>query len=258
MPSEPEQDRRAVSIVELSDTLAGALRNMAAPGPGVCPICWTFHDPAFPQCVRCVGASQLDVVVPISYAPRGDQLALALRGYKDEHLYPTRYHHAMRLAAILWRFLIAHEGHVARASGADSFDVVTVVPSKTTQDDEARPGLRTIVGTVVEHTAPRFERLLRPTDAEMVGRYFDPGRYATSRRLDGETVLLVDDTWVSGSSAQSAAAALRQAGAARVGCVVIGRWLKPSFGGEWGTVGELYGKLPKQFDWSRCAAEPVA
>jgi len=38
------------------------------------------------------------------------------------------------------------------------------VPSKTTQSDEARPGLRTIVGTVVEHTASRFERLLRPTD----------------------------------------------------------------------------------------------
>jgi len=254
LPSEPE-DRRSVSIVELSDTLAGALRNMAAPRPGVCPICWTFHDPAFAQCVSCVGSSQLDVVVPISYAPRGDQLAVALRGYKDEHLYPTRYHHAMRLAAILWRFLMAHEDHVARASGVGSFDVVAVVPSKTTPKDEARPGLRTIVGTVVEHTAPRFERLLRPTDSELVGRYFDPDRYATARQLDGESVLLIDDTWVSGSSAQSAAAALRNAGAARVGCVVIGRWLTPSFGGEWGTVRDMYAHLPKRFDWSSCAAE---
>jgi hypothetical protein len=117
--------------------MAGALRNMAAPGPGVCPICWTFHDPAFAQCISCVGASQLDVMVPISYAPRGDQLALALRGYKDEYLYATRYHHAMRLAAILWRFLMAHEGHVARASGTESFSVVAVVPSKTTQNDES-------------------------------------------------------------------------------------------------------------------------
>lgn len=254
MPSEPG-DRRSVSIVELSDTLAGALRNMAAPGPGVCPICWTFHDPAFPQCVSCVGSSHLDVVVPISYAPRGDQLAVALRGYKDEHLYPTRYHHAMRLAAILWRFLMTHEDHVARASGVGSFDVVAVVPSKTTHKDEARPGLRTIVGTVVEHTASRFERLLRPTDSELVGRYFDPDRYATARRTDGESVLLIDDTWVSGSSAQSAAAALRNAGAARVGCVVIGRWLTPSFGGDWGTVRDMYGQLPKRFDWSSCAAE---
>ena len=235
--------------------MAGALRNMAEPTAGVCPICWTFHDPAFAQCVSCVGASELDVVVPISYAPRGGQLALALRGYKDEYLYRTRYHHAMRLAAILWRFLLEHERHVARASGVSTFDVVAVVPSKTTENDEARPGLRTIVGTLIEHTAPRFERLLRPSDTGMVGRYFDPERYATSRRLDGESILLIDDTWVTGSSAQSAAAALRQAGAGRVGFVVIGRWLTLSFGGEWGTVRDKYGHLPKQFDWSSCAAE---
>lgn len=235
--------------------MAGALRNMAAPGPGVCPICWTFHDPAFARCVSCVGASELDIVVPISYAPRNGQLTLALRGYKDESLYATRYHHAMRLAAILWRFLIAHESRVARASGVATFDVVAVVPSKTTHHDEARPGLRTIVGTVVEHTAARFERLLQPTDTELVGRYFNPGRYATSRELAGASVLLIDDTWVSGSSAQSAAAALRRAGAAHVACVVIGRWLTPSFGGDWGTVRDSYAQLPRHFDWLGCAAE---
>jgi predicted amidophosphoribosyltransferase len=255
LPSEQAPGGQPVSIVELSDTLAGAMRNIAAPGPGICPICRTFHDPAFAQCVSCIGTTELDVVVPISYAPRGDQLAHALRGYKDERFYATRYHHGIRLAAILWRFLRDHEVHVAQAAGVESFDVVAVVPSKTTAADEARPGLRTIVGTVVEHTAPRFERLLRPTDAEIVGRYFDPDRYATARPLDGESILLIDDTWVSGSSVQSAAAALRQAGAGPVAGVVIGRWLTPSFGGEWGTVGEHYARLPKQFDWSHCAAE---
>src|SRR4051812_19301871 len=103
------------------------MRNMAPPGRGVCPTCWTFHDPAYGRCAACAGAVNLDVVVPISYAPRGGQLALALRSYKDEPLYRTRYHHAMRLAAILWRFLTKHEEHVARAAGADAFDVVTVV-----------------------------------------------------------------------------------------------------------------------------------
>lgn len=139
----------------------------------------------------------------------------------------------------------------------ETFDVVAVVPSKTTHNDDSRPGLRTIVGTVVEHTASRFERLLRPTDTETVGRYFDPGRYVTSRDLAGASVLLIDDTWVSGSSAQSAAAALRRAGATHVACVVIGRWLTPSFGGEWGTVRDSYARLPKRFDWLRCAAEPL-
>jgi adenine/guanine phosphoribosyltransferase-like PRPP-binding protein len=41
-------------------------------------------------------------------------------------------------------------------------------------------------------------------------------------------VLLVDDTWVSGGSAQSAAAALKLAGARRVALVVIGRHVDPA------------------------------
>jgi hypothetical protein len=137
----------------------------------------------------------------------------------------------MRLAAVLWRFLLAHEPHVAAASGIDAFDVVGVVPSKTSERDEARPGLRTIAGTIVQHTAPRFEQLLQPTNAGIPGRYFDPGRYAAVRRLNGQSLLLIDDTWVTGSSAQSAAAALREAGAVHVACVVIGRWLRPDYGG---------------------------
>jgi hypothetical protein len=40
-------------------------------------------------------------------------------------------------------------------------------------------------------------------------------------------VLLADDTWVSGGSAQSAAVALKLAGAARVAIVVLGRHLDP-------------------------------
>jgi predicted amidophosphoribosyltransferase len=251
-----DDERRSVSIVELSDTLATAMRNIAPSGPGVCSTCWTFHDPAYENCSGCgFHAGYLDTVVPISYAPRGGQLAAALRGYKDEAVYRVRYHHAMRLAAILWRFLLQHEAHVAMAAGASAFDTVTVVPSKTTAQDEKRPGLRTIVGTVVEPTAGRFQRLLLPTDADEGGRYFDAARYKATQGLEGNSVLLVDDTWVSGSSAQSAAYALREAGATHVACVAIGRWLTRGFGGEWGTAGDLYEALPREYDWNRCALD---
>ena len=73
--------------------------------------------------------------------------------------------------------------------------------------------------------------------------------------VDGRSLLLIDDAWVSGSSAQSAAAALRDGGAATVACVVIGRWLTPGWGGAWGTSGEKYRELPRAFDWDRCAVE---
>jgi len=233
-----------VLSLRLSEEFAGALRNVAPPGPGVCPVCWTFHDPDFARCHACPERSELDVVAPISYALDGGELACALRGYKDEPRARDRYHHGIRLAAVLARFLGEHEGHVARAAGTDAFDVVTVVPSRT--------GLGKIAGTVVGHTAGRYERLLGP--AGPGGRRFDRRRYVARRPLHGEPVLLIDDAWVSGSSAQSAAAALRDAGASHVACVVIGRWLAPAFGPAWGPVERLYAQLPA-FDWSRCAAE---
>ena len=53
-------------------------------------------------------------------------------------------------------------------------------------------------------------------------RELDPVRFAASPVPDGR-VLLVDDTWTTGASAQSAAMALRRAGARSVVTVVIGR-----------------------------------
>jgi hypothetical protein len=45
-------------------------------------------------------------------------------------------------------------------------------------------------------------------------------------------VLVVDDTWTQGGHAQSAALALRRAGAARVSVLVVARWINPAFGGN--------------------------
>lgn len=113
-----------------------------------------------------------------------------------------------------------------------------------------RPGLRTIVGTVVGHTAPRFERLLRSTNAETVGRYFDPDRYATARRLDGESILLIDDTW--SAEARPSRPRLRYG---RPAPHTSPGWLTPSFGGEWGTVGEHYGRLS---DYAETPSRPAS
>jgi adenine/guanine phosphoribosyltransferase-like PRPP-binding protein len=44
-------------------------------------------------------------------------------------------------------------------------------------------------------------------------------------RMSGQHVLLVDDTWATGGHGESAAAALKRAGAARVTLLVLARWL---------------------------------
>ena len=54
-------------------------------------------------------------------------------------------------------------------------------------------------------------------------RALDPERFRAEQPLTGAAVLLLDDTWASGGSAQSAALALKRAGARAVAVVVIGR-----------------------------------
>jgi hypothetical protein len=63
-------------------------------------------------------------------------------------------------------------------------------------------------------------------------------------------VLLLDDSWVSGASAQSASAALKLAGAGRVAIMVLGRHLSPADP----RAGPLIARLtPVPYDPSMCA-----
>ena len=50
------------------------------------------------------------------------------------------------------------------------------------------------------------------------------------RSLRGQHILILDDTWTTGSNTQSAALTLRQAGADHVSVMVVGRWFSPTFG----------------------------
>ncbi len=74
-------------------------------------------------------------------------------------------------------------------------------------------------------TGPRYERLLKRSAGNVNARTFDRHKYEPTRPLAGASVLLIDDTWTTGANAQSAAAALKRAGAGPVGAVVIGRHL---------------------------------
>lgn len=229
------------------------MRNVLPSGPGVCSICHTFIDPEYTVCYPCRSQpNHLDAVVPITYSENLGQMHTALRNYKDGHI-SVRNYALPRLTGILWRFAAAHEGCVAQASGVGGFDVVATVPSSTPESDDQRANLR----TMVEWSDPlkdRFLRVLRATGEAQPGRNYDESRYVAPERLDGMDVLLIDDTWTAGGHAQSAAHALREAGAGRIGAVMIGRHIRPEWtlGGE-ETSGERLAALPKAFDWNTCA-----
>lgn len=229
-------------VVELSNLLAHSLINPPDRGEaGVCRVCSTFC-PGFDECYACAGqAALLDAVLPISLSVGLGQLHTDLRGYKDSLSASARRNFQTRLTSALWRFLEAHEGCVARAAGVDAFDAVTTVPSGDPVRDEAHP-LRMMVGAWCTPIAGRYERLLQRTNLAVPQHQFDVDKYAAGRQLGGEAVLLVEDTWTTGASAQSAA------GASAVGLVVIGRHINR----EHGTNAALLDALPRVFDWQTC------
>jgi predicted amidophosphoribosyltransferase len=242
-----------LTVEEASATYVRAMRNVPPVRPGICRICRTFIPTEYDICLSCDRQpDQLDAVVPITYSEHFGQMHHALRFYKDG-VDAVRTYATPRLTAILWRFLDAHEECVARATGVAAFDLVAAVPSSSPEADEARTGLRAVIGWC-EPIASRHERVLHATGEAAPGRAYDPRRYSATRRLDGANVLLIDDTWTAGGHAQSAGHALAAAGADAVALVVIGRHLRREWEVTPGTTsGDLFDELPTVFDWTTCA-----
>jgi phosphoribosylpyrophosphate synthetase len=193
-------------------------------------------------------------LAPISYSVAREQLHHALASYKRLQGDVARRLGAI-LAAVLSRFLAEHERCLAKAAGVERFDVIATVPSGARTRDEQHP-LRWIVGELVGPTRDRHERLLRRSETEVPPRAFSELKFESTRHLRGQPVLLVDDTWTTGASAQSAARALKAAGAGPIAAVVIGRHLNR----EWHENDRRLRGIAQPFEWADCAlcAEPVA
>jgi hypothetical protein len=196
--------------------------------------CRTCRGPVqagFARCYQCdlaharCGVLLADVVAPVAYAVKGGRLAGDLWRYKSGAAGATEA--GTRLTAMLARFLREHSDQVWRAAGmAVGPELAAVVPS-----GQGRPGAHPLAGIVAScvdvpivplSAAPGPVRARGLADGVAVGWLTVGGAVA------GADVLLVDDTWVSGASAQSAAAALKAAGARRVALVVIGRHVDPA------------------------------
>jgi hypothetical protein len=125
---------------------------------------------------------------------------------------------------MLAAFLRDHDACVWRAAGmAASPATAAVVPS-----GQGRAGTHPLLAIVQPCVRlPITELAIDPRHAAR-GRGVSAGWLRAAGPVGGVDVLLVDDTWVSGGSAQSAAAALKLAGARRVALVVLGRHVDPA------------------------------
>jgi orotate phosphoribosyltransferase len=99
---------------------------------------------------------------------------------------------------------------------------VAVVPT-----GQGRFGAHPLTGLVRECVALPLVRLAT-VSAEVHARGVNPWWVRVRDPVDGADVLVVDDMWVSGGSAQSTAGALKLAGARRVAIIVLGRHVNPA------------------------------
>jgi hypothetical protein len=183
----------------------------------------------FARCYQCelalsqAGGLLADAVAPIGYAVRGGPLAEDLRTYKSDRVAAAEATAAAaRLRDMLAAFLAGRGKSVWAAAGMPAGPTaVAIVPS-----GQGRPGAHPLVGLVRSCVAlPKVRLSIVP--AEIHGRDVNPGWVRVASPVGRADVLVVDDTWVSGGSAQSVAAALKLAGARRVAVVVLGRHVNP-------------------------------
>jgi hypothetical protein len=179
------------------------------------------------RCYQCdlalsqAGKLLADAVAPIAYAVRGDPLARDLWRYKSDGAGAAES--AGRLRGMLAGYLRDHGQSLWNAAAMVAGPAgVAVVPS-----GRGRPGGHPLVGIVRSCIdVPLVGLAVAPAGAAHV-RGVDPGWLSVNGPVAGADVLVVDDTWVSGGSAQSAAVALKLAGARRVAIIVIGRHINP-------------------------------
>lgn len=185
------------------------------------------------RCLHCHRyGNVIDRFNPITYSIDAG-LESMLHRFKDRGVTWLRY----PLASLLHTFVRDHAQCIDQETGG--IDVATLVPSDN--QDRTFSHLDQLLRGAISND-PAFARFdwdldfltrdrttTRPARGEL-----KPSAYKVARFVvEGSSVLVLDDTWTSGSSTASVAAALRAAGARQVTVLTLGRQLKAD--GTWGS-----------------------
>lgn len=217
------------SPTEITDPLLWTYITVLPSGEGVCDICHGVPNETYQTCYSCEDSIRqvshpCRLVIPISLSHWNTQLHHTLRSYKKPELpEKTRDTFSLQIAALFHRFLVAHKTCIASQPGGD-WDTMTVVPSSQGRSGPHPLELALRRSRWIDQ---QMDVLLEPGDVQIDHNIASDAGFSPLKDVSGQKILLLDDTYTSGSRAQSAASALTKHGASVVAIVPAARYMNP-------------------------------
>jgi len=183
----------------------------------LCPICHDIGSPTDPLCNNCqthqhiLGTSPVPVRI-LAFFTRAEPLRDALHHYKN-------INHPQHNAA--QRALHAH----LENTWPTHHEAIVVVPS-TKHAHTTNPLSELVARHHPNLIAPNPLAASAPAPERQ--RIANPTLFTVTRTVKGQSLTLVEDAYVTGATAQSAAHALTQAGATVTNITAIGRRINPA------------------------------
>jgi predicted amidophosphoribosyltransferase len=211
-----------------SDALAPDLVPPPLDAPDVCPMCRSWRPNGVDLCDNCQQTFEevsrpCPRVLPICLYAKPSAMRDRLTYYKDGTPEQKR-RYAPEIAIIVARWFAEHEGALRTLTGG--WDFVTVVPSATREPPQ--PLASALLALESPH-APALTDLLVRHLGEIGHRKLSDEGFRPSSSIDGSRVLLLDDVYTTGGTAQSAASALQFADADVVALIPIARRINPDY-----------------------------
>lgn len=222
LPEDTDLQRlRAVSRATVVARVGGYFQNPLHKRGTTCLTCATPVAGSYPLCLPCnehrraLPAGIADRVGLMTYAVAGQQAGFTMLTYKGQRPNPG----AWTAVAVTLAYALAHHRRCAERLAGQPITAWSSVPSLPPKQ-RLHP-LREMIRLLT----PDGEAVLTARDTT-TPRKLQSDHFSAEPLPRGSHVLLLDDTWVSGGRVQSAAAALRAAGAAEVSALVVARWIR--------------------------------
>jgi len=222
--SDGAEDGRAALRSALVRRAGGYLQNVVRVDGVTCAVCATFVVNGYTRCWQCkrhyeaYGGQLADLAVPLTYGVYGRQSGHLMHAYKSERPGETQRDFDLLLLSGLVHHSKCVELVVGKAVSAR-----VAVPSLS-----GRWGVHPLVALTNSRDITKPGLFLQPAPAARTQRAVVRGMFTINdpRQIRGRHIMVIDDTWTTGGNAQSAALALRDAGASHVSVLVAARWLR--------------------------------